>query len=266
VRLRADSGFYSVPFLKWCQRHGLRFCVVVPRYQTMWEARWHLSPMSWRPAQEMVGAEVAERPFVPTGWEGEPLRLLVRRVRVEADEISQSPRSRRRRTIPKQQLRLALCGALGHTFSYSFIVTDLPGDAVELEYWQRQRAHIEERIKDLKLGCGLLHLPLRRRRANYAWQTAVVIASNLTTMLSAANVSRERQEAQAASGGTLSAEQLAEVDRPHNTAVLRRWLLTVPARLVRSGRKIYLRLAQGMFHKREFWALHRHILHLAPAR
>ena len=126
---------------------------------------------------------------------------------------------------------------------------------MELEYWQRRRAHIEERIKDLKLGCGLLHLPLRRRRANYAWQTAVVIASNLTAMLSAANVSRERQEAQAASGGTLSPEQLAVVGQPHNTAVLRRWLLTVPARLVRSGRTLFLRLAQGMFHKREFWAL-----------
>ena len=205
VRLRADSGFYSVPFLKWCRRHRLGFCVVVPHYQTMWEARRHISPMSWWPAQEMAGAEVAERPFLPTGWEGEPLRLLVRRVRVEAEEISQSPRSRRRRTIPKQQLRLALRGALGHTYSYSFIVTDLPGDAVELDYWQRRRAHIEERIKDLKLGCGQLRLPLRKRRANYAWQTAVVIASNLTAMLSAVNVARERQEAQAGAGGTLSA-------------------------------------------------------------
>ncbi|HUY25336.1 MAG TPA: hypothetical protein VMV09_08560 [Candidatus Saccharimonadales bacterium] len=73
-----------------------------------------------------------------------------------------------------------------------------------------------------------------------------------TAMLSAANVSRERQEAQAAASGTLSAEQFAEVGQPHNTAVLRRWLLTVPARLARSGRKLYLRLARGMFHKRDF--------------
>jgi hypothetical protein len=261
VRLRADSGFYSVPFLKWCRRHRLGFCVVVPPYQTMWEARRHISPMSWRPAQEM-----AERPVVPTGWEGEPLRLLVRRVRVEAEEISQSSRSRRRRTIPKQQLRLALKGVVGHTYSYFFIVTDLSGDAVELEHWQRRRAHIEEQIKDLRLGSGLLHRPLRKRRADYAWQTAVVIASNLTAMLSAANVSRERQEAQAAAGGTLSAEELAAVGQPHNTAVLRRWLLAVPARLACNARQLRLRLAHGMFHKQEFWALHRHVLNLAPAR
>ena len=88
VRLRADSGCYSVPFPKWCRKHWLGFAVVVPHYQTMWEARRHISPLSGRPAQQMVGAEVAERPFVPTGWEGEPLRLLVRRVRVEAKDIS----------------------------------------------------------------------------------------------------------------------------------------------------------------------------------
>ena len=265
VRLRADSGFYSVTFLAWCRKHRLKFCVVVPRYRTIWEARRHIAPNSWRTAKEMAGAEVAEMPFVPTGWEGKPLRLLVRRVRVEAGEISQSPRSRRRKTIPQQQLRLALRGAVSHTYSYSFMVTDMEGNAVELEHWQRRRAHIEERIKDLKLGCGLLHLPLRKRRANYAWQTAAVIASNLTAMLSAVNVARERQVAQEAAGGTLSAEVLGAVGQSHNTEVLRRWLLAVPARLVRKSRQLRLRLAQGMMHKQEFWALHYHIINLAPA-
>jgi hypothetical protein len=264
VRLRADSGFYSVPFLAWCGRHRLRFCVVVPRYWTLWEARRHLAPHRWRPALEMAGAEVAEMQFMPTGWTGEPLRLLVRRVRVEAEEISQSAKSRRRRTISKQQLRLALKGAISHTYSYSFIVTDMEGGAVELEHGQRRRAHIEERIKELKLGCGLLHLPLRRRRANYAWQTAAVIAANLTAMLSAVNVARERKEAQASAVTAVSTAELAEVGQPHNTAVIRRWLLAVPARLVRKSRQRWLRLAQGMSHKGEFWALHRHILNLVP--
>ncbi len=265
VRLRADSGFFSAGLLTWCRRHRVRFCVVVPHYQIMWELRRHISPTGWRAAKEMAGADVAELRFTPTGWPDEPLRLLVRRVRVEASEISTSPRSRRRKTIPKGQLQLALKGLVGHTYAYSFIVTDLSGDAVELEHWQRRRAHIEERIKDLKLGCGLIHLPLRRRRANYAWQTAAVIASNLTAMLSAVNVCRERQDAQAAAGGTLTPEQLAAVGQPHNTAVLRRWLLTVPARLVRSGRRLRLRLARGMVHQQEFWALHYYVGRLAPS-
>ena len=46
VRLRADSGFYSVGFLNWCRQHHLRFCVVVPHYQIMWELRRHISPRS----------------------------------------------------------------------------------------------------------------------------------------------------------------------------------------------------------------------------
>jgi hypothetical protein len=73
--------------------------IAVPRYQTMWEARRHTSPLSWRPAQEMAGAEEAEPPFVSEGG--------------------------RQRTIPKQQLQPAPKGAVSHTYSYSFIVTDL---------------------------------------------------------------------------------------------------------------------------------------------
>jgi hypothetical protein len=62
----------------------------------------------------MAGAEVAELRATPTGWQHEPLRLLVLRVGVEAKEISQSPRSRRRRTIPKGQLQLALKRMVPH--------------------------------------------------------------------------------------------------------------------------------------------------------
>ena len=66
-------------------------------------------------------------------------------------------------------------------------------------------------------------------------------------------------------GDGLTAEHRAKVGQVHNTGVLTRWLFTIPARLVRSGRRPYLRLAQGMFHKREFWALRHYPLRLAPA-
>ena len=79
-----------------------------------------------------------------------------------------------------------------------------------------------------------------------------MIASNLTAMLSAAKVARERQEAKAAAGSTLTPEQLEAVGQEHNTQLLRRWLFSVPARLVRSGRCLYLCMARGMFHKQEF--------------
>ena len=238
--------------------------MVAPHYQVIWDVRRHVSPTSWRPAEEMAGAEVTEVWFATTGWKHEPLRLLVRRVRMEAKDISQSPKSQRRKTFPKGQLQLALKGRVDHTYAYFFIITDLQEDAVELEYWQRRRAHIEVRIKDPKLGCGLIHPPLRRRRTKHSWQTAAVIASGLTAMLSAANICRERQQAKVAAGGSLTPEQGAEVGQPHNTQVLRRGLLSVPARLVRSGRRLCLRLAQGIFHQQGFWALH-HFVPRLPA-
>jgi hypothetical protein len=55
-----------------------------------------------------LGQEIAELPCTPAGWEQEPLRLVVRRVRIPADELSQNPRSRRRRTVPKDQLEWLL--------------------------------------------------------------------------------------------------------------------------------------------------------------
>jgi hypothetical protein len=44
-------------------------------------------------------------------------------------------------------------------YGYSFILIDLEGDAAEIEHWHRQRAQIEERVKEVKLGDGLLRFP-----------------------------------------------------------------------------------------------------------
>ncbi len=52
----------------------------------------------------------------------------------------------------------------------------------------------------------------------------------------------------------------------HNTLVLGRWLLSVLARLVPSGRRLCLRQASGMFCKEKFWAWHHFVLRLAPTR
>ncbi len=52
------------------------------------------------------------------------------------------------------------------------------------ELWQRQRAHVEDRVRDGKSN-GLIHLPLGTRRANFGWLVATVTATNLMAMLSA---------------------------------------------------------------------------------
>jgi hypothetical protein len=194
VSVRADSGFYCLELMEACRRHRLDFSISVPRYQSMWKARRHTVPYSWHPALGMPGAEIAEVAYTPGGWKQEALRLLIRRVRISAQELSRNPRSRRRRTIPRGQLQLALSGRREHVYAYSFILTDRLGDAAEIELEHRQRAHIEERIKDAKNGCGLHHLPMRSASANRSWQTASIIATNLLSMISAVQA-QENQRA-----------------------------------------------------------------------
>ena len=94
---------------------------------------------------------------------------------------------------PHGQTELLERGRIGYVFSYGFLLTDKLGDAAEIERWHRQRAHIEERIKEAKNGCGLIHLPKREAAANRAWQAAVVVAHNLVSMLAVEVAAGNRQ-------------------------------------------------------------------------
>lgn len=113
----------------------------------------------------MPDAQVAAVEYAPVGWPPETY-TIVRRVRVEADDISTDPRSRRRRTIDKAQLALALEGTATHAYAVSFIVTNIAtfeeteqGETGrDIETWFRRRTDIEDRIREAKLGAGLRHL------------------------------------------------------------------------------------------------------------
>ncbi len=124
-----------------------------------------------------AGAQAAVCDYVPTGWP-EGTRTVVRRVRVDPGEVRADPRSRRRRTIRPDQLALALDGEATDIDAYSFICTNLDGSAEMLEYWFRERAWIEERHKDAKLGYGLIHLPSGKFRVNQAWMWSPYLATN----------------------------------------------------------------------------------------
>jgi Transposase DDE domain group 1 len=251
VSLRADSGFYAVELLETCRRHRVEFCVSVTRTQAMWSRLYSkVSGRSWRPALDMEGAEVAECAYTPTGWKHEPLRLLIRRVRIEGDEVSADVRSRRRRTIPKGQLALLEQARVGYVFSYSFVATDKSGDAIEIERWHRQRAHIEERVKEVKNGCGLVHLPLREAAANRAWQAAAVVAHNLVSMLAAEIAAGNRQRLRERVADAVEEDDIRhpapERVQAHNLQLIRRCLINVPAKVVHRARQVFVRLAASM--------------------
>jgi hypothetical protein len=95
VSLRVDSGFFTVELLEACRRQRVEFCVSVARTEAMWTRLYaKLNVKSWRPALDMESAEVAEFAYSPGGWKHEPLRVIVRRVRVAAEEVSGDGRSR----------------------------------------------------------------------------------------------------------------------------------------------------------------------------
>ena len=94
----------------------------------------------------------------------------------QAAGFSTGRRARRRRTVDPAQLALALGGQVGHAHAYSPIVTNLTGSAVAVEAWFRDRAWVEDRINDSKLGMALRHVPSGYAAANEVWMWAAFLA------------------------------------------------------------------------------------------
>jgi hypothetical protein len=166
-RVRADAGYFTVELADAAVAAGADFAIAARRNTAMWRAFAGIAEDQWVPAQGMPGAQVAACDYAPAGWPADSY-TIVRRVRVDADAISADPRSRRRRTIPADQLVLALDGRATHAYAVSFIVTNIPTgtsvddafDAVtDVEAWFRRRTDIEDRIREAKLGAALRRLP-----------------------------------------------------------------------------------------------------------
>jgi len=245
VTVRGDSGFYAVELMIGLRKRKMRFTLSATRTSLMWAKLAEIPADAWQDAIGMRGAQVAELPFTPQGWEHEPLRLIVRRVPVTAAELAAtSPKARRRKTIPPEQLQMVLDGQLDSTFAYSFIVSDIPSQEMttaEVEHFHRQRAQIEERFKDAKLGQALRHLPSGDLNANRLWLACSLLALNITAWVC------DISPAAAASG---TAPENTPLRRHAKT--LRQMLFCVSGRIVRSARQIIVRLPDGFAHFETF--------------
>jgi hypothetical protein len=235
LRTRVDAGYFTAELAHAALEQGCDFAIAAKRNTAMWRAYGCIAEDLWVDAAGMPGAQVAAVDYAPTGWPPDSY-TIVRRVRVDAEAISADPRSRRRRTIEAGQLALALEGIATHAYAVSFIVTNIPtydhapGEraretVADVEAWFRRRTDIEDRIREAKLGAALRHLPSGNQAVNTVWMWAALIAGNLSTLL------------QALTG-------IDEHGRAH-AARLRHELLCVPARLIRHGRRLTLRLPPG---------------------
>lgn len=223
-RVRADAGYFDAKVAQGALDVGADFAIAAKRNTAIWRALGEVDEDDWAPAFGMEGAEVAWVPYLPAGWP-EGTRCLARRVTLDPGEVRSDPRSRRRRTIAPAQLALALEGEAASLYAHSFILTNIDEDPEMLEYWFRERAFIEERHRESKLGYGLVHLPSGSERVNRIWAWCAWLALNLSVFVQ--------------SLGRVDAKGLAHAKRA------RRELFGVAGRVVHHARRIVLRLAPG---------------------
>ncbi len=187
LRVRADAGYFTADLAHAAVEENCDFAIAAKRNTAMWRAYAGIDPDDWVEAIGMPGAQVAAVDYAPAGWPTETY-TIVRRVRVDAEQISTDCRSRRRRTIEPGQLALALEGTATHAYAVSFIVTNIPANDLlgddtgngepitKVEAWFRRRTDIEDRIREAKLGAALRHLPSGHHAVNTVWMWAALLA------------------------------------------------------------------------------------------
>jgi len=163
LRVRADAGYFTADLAKAAVAEECDFAIAAKRNTAMWRGYASIADDEWVDAVGMPGAQVAAVDYAPAGWPEDTYTIL-RRVRVDAEQISADPRFRRRRTIDPDQLALALEGTATHAYAVSFIVTNIPthqdpkpGQTIrDVEAWFRRRTDIEDRILlPGSLACGM---------------------------------------------------------------------------------------------------------------
>jgi hypothetical protein len=241
IALRADAGYFAGELARAAAKEDMAFAIGAKRISSMWKALAAVPDDAWRDAIDMDGARVAVSPYKPAGWPEETV-LLIRRVKLDPDQVSADPRSRRRRTLHPDQRALPIPELEQEPaiYAYSFICTNLdvstPSKAAAVEHWYRHRTAVENIFRDSKHGAALRHLPSGHEQVNTAWMWASLIAAAVAAWLHQLT-------------GLISGGELVE---GHGTrggkamiATLRRTLIATPARLVRHGGQLIMRLAPG---------------------
>jgi len=161
LTMRFDAGFWSNDTIKVLNRHQVRYTMAV-RCGTkgIAAAIAAIDETAWVDIDYTLGgqAQVAECAYTTgTGKHRVTRRLIVRRTRL----------------IETAQQRL------WPDWRHHAFLTDLTGDAVEIDRFHRHHAVVELTIRDLKEGAGLEHVPSGNFHANSAWLQTAVLAHNL---------------------------------------------------------------------------------------
>jgi len=219
VTVRADSAYYGHDVIAAARRGGARFSITARMNPTVTAAISGIKEEAWTPIrypnaiwdqdeQRFISdAQVAEVPFTAftSRRKADHIsgRLIVRRVK------RLNPKA-----VPDGQ------GELFPNYRHHGVFTDSGLTMLQAETSHRGHAIIEQVNADLKAS-ALAHLPSGSFAANSAWLVMAAIAFNLTR-----------------AAGTLASVFHAKA----TTATIRRQLITVPARLASSARRLVLHL------------------------
>jgi hypothetical protein len=225
ILFQGDSGYYAGKVAEKITARGGLFRLGVPRGKPLWRAVAAVHEDDWIDAFEYENAQVTLVDYAPAGWP-EGTRVIARRVRYDAAELSADPRSRRSRTVGKDQLALVLDGIADQAYAYSFLATneelDLDEEIALVEWEFRRRTKVEELFRDTAHGAGLNHLPSASHQVNSMWMWGALLAYNLCAWL----------------------QTLAPIGPARRRiATVRRLLVNRPARLVATARRNRLRFA-----------------------
>jgi hypothetical protein len=241
IALRADAGYFAGELARAAAKEDMAFAIGAKRIPSMWRALEAIPEDGWRDAIDMNNAQVAVSPYKPADWPGGTV-LLIRRVRLDPDQVSADPRSRRRRTLHPDQRAMLFpeLAAEPAIYAYSFICTNLdcstPAKAAAVEHWYRHRTPVENIFRDSRHGAALRHLPSGHEQVTTAWMWASLIAAAIAAWL--------HQLTGLIDGGELLEGHGVRGGKAM-IATLRRVLIAVPARLVRHGGQLLMRLAPG---------------------
>jgi len=217
--VRVDSAGYRADVVEAAERHGGVFTITAKGYTNVRAAIEGLAvdpATAWSPAlgaEDAKGSEVAETMF---SFAGRDLRMIVRRQRTRAGE------------------QLSLDDLDGWRFHA--IITNIPhafGSAADVEHHHRLRGGApEEAIRQLKEDFGLCHAPLENFFGNWLWWHASALAYNVARWVRVL--------------------ALPGAFRTCRGKRLRLSFFNVAARVVRSGRRLVLRLPRAYAHAGAF--------------
>ena len=204
VVVRVDSGFWSNDTIAVLGRLGVRFTMAVRTGDAaVARAIASIDEGSWRDIDYTLDgeAQVAECTYTSR----RDRRNVERRLVVRRTRLTDTAQAR-----------------LWPEWRHFAFLTDLDGDAVEVDAFHREHAVVELVIRDLKEGAGMEHVPSGRFNANGAWLQCAVLAHNLLRWTT-----------------TLGSRQ--SPDRLVVARTVRTRLLAVPGRLVNRAGALVLR-------------------------